>query len=110
MYQMTGTLNMADLAERLPPVLDSRTIWMAFGFLVGTGIKLAIFPLHQWLPNAYSFAPSVVSAFLAATATKVAYYFLVRVIFTLFGVVFVFETMGLQAVLLASSNAPGCGK
>ena len=104
MYQMTGTLNMADLAERLPPVLDSRTIWMAFGFLVvGTGIKLAIFPLHQWLPNAYSFAPSVVSAFLAATATKVAYYFLVRVIFTLFGVVFVFETMGLQAVLLPLS-------
>ena len=105
-YQMTGTLNIADLAERLPPVFTTRTIWMAFGFLVvGTSIKLAVFPLHQWLPNAYTFAPSVVSAFLSATATKVAYYFLVRVIFTLFGVVFVFETMGLSRILLPLSIA-----
>ena len=73
MYQMTGTLNMADLAVRLGPVLGTRTIWMAFGFLVvGASIKLALFPLHQWLPNAYTYAPSVVSAFLSATATKVA--------------------------------------
>ncbi|MFP8875212.1 MAG: proton-conducting transporter membrane subunit, partial [Myxococcota bacterium] len=105
-YQMTGTLNMADLAERLPAVLGTRTIRMAFGFLVvGTSIKLAVFPLHQWLPNAYTFAPSVVSAFLSATATKVAYYFLVRVIFTLFGVAFVFETMELSSILLPLSLA-----
>ena len=50
--------------------------------VVGTSIKLALFPLHVWLPNAYTFAPSVVSAFLAATATKVAYYVLVRFVFT----------------------------
>ena len=103
-YQMTGTLNMADLADRLQPVLGTRTVWMAFAFLVvGTSIKLAAFPLHQWLPNAYTFAPSMVSAFLSATATKVAYYVLVRVIFTLFGVAFVFERIGLSSLLLPLS-------
>lgn len=106
LYQMTGTLNLQDLAQRLPPVLETRTIWMAFAFLViGTSIKLAVFPLHQWLPNAYSFAPAVVSAFLSATATKVAYYVLVRLIFTVFGAVFVFEVMQLQLLLVPLSLA-----
>ncbi|MCS5635096.1 MAG: monovalent cation/H+ antiporter subunit D family protein [Myxococcota bacterium] len=103
-YQMTGTLNMVDLADRLPPVLGTRTVWMAFAFLVvGTSIKLAAFPLHQWLPNAYTFAPSMVSAFLSATATKVAYYVLVRIIFTVFGIVFVFERIGLSSLLMPLS-------
>lgn len=106
LYQMTGTLNLQDLAQRLPPVLETRTIWMAFAFLViGTSIKLAVFPLHQWLPNAYSFAPAVVSAFLSATATKVAYYVLVRLIFTVFGAAFVFEVMHLQLLLVPLSLA-----
>ena len=71
LYMMTGTLNMADLAARLPKVLHTRTVLAAFGFLtVGIGLKLAMFPLHLWLPNAYTYAPSVVTAFLAATATK----------------------------------------
>jgi multicomponent Na+:H+ antiporter subunit D len=105
-YQMTGTLNMADLAVRLDPVRDTRTLSMAFAFLiVGTGIKLAIFPLHQWLPNAYTYAPSLVAGFLSATATKVAFYFLARLVFTVFGVAFAFESMGLGAVLLPASVA-----
>jgi len=73
LYMMTGTLNMADLAARLPAVESTRTIYTAFVFiLVGACLKLALFPLHLWLPGAYACAPSVVSAFLAATATKVA--------------------------------------
>ena len=70
---MTGTLNMADLAARLPAVADTRTVRAAFAFLtIGISLKLALFPLHLWLPNAYAYAPSAVTAFLAATATKVA--------------------------------------
>ena len=58
----------------------------ALAFLtVGVSLKLALFPLHHWLPNAYAFAPSAVSAFLAATATKVAVYVLLRFYFTVFG-------------------------
>lgn len=100
-YMMTGTLNMVDLAERLPAVESTRTVRTAFAFLtVGISIKLALFPLHVWLPNAYAYAPSVVTAFLAATATKVSCYLLLRVIFTVFGVEFAFGAMQLDAVLV----------
>ncbi len=86
MYMMTGSLNMADLATLMPAVVDSRVIHAALAFLtVGICLKLALFPLHLWLPNAYAHAPSVVTAFLAATATKVAVYILIRIIFTVFG-------------------------
>jgi len=100
MYVMTGTLNMADLAQRLPEV-SSRTVSVAFAFLtVGISLKLALFPLHLWLPDAYTFAPSTVTAFLASTATKVAVYMLVRFFFTIFGPTFSLEVMTFQWVLL----------
>ncbi len=106
MYLMTGTLNLADLAERLATQHDSRTIHAAFAFLaVGVSIKLAVFPLHQWLPDAYAQAPPPVSAFLAATGTKVAFYVLVRLVFTVFGAVFVFERLGLDLLLMPLSVA-----
>lgn len=106
MYQMTGTLNMVDMANRLEAVNDTRTILVALAFVVvGISTKLAVFPLHQWLPNAYSFAPSIVSAFLASTATKVAYYLLIRFCLGIFGVVFVFETVGIDQVLMPLSIA-----
>ncbi len=86
---MTGTLNMQDLAARLPEVSDTRTVRAGFAFLtVGIGLKLALFPLHLWLPNAYAYAPSAVTAFLAATATKVAVYVLLRFMLDVFGVEF----------------------
>ncbi len=110
-YMMTGTLNMAELTERLHrqvevqnriiTVIESRTVLAAFAFLtVGISIKLALFPLHVWLPNAYTYAPSMVSAFLASTATKVSFYLLLRVIFTIFGVQFAFHDMSLNQVLM----------
>jgi multicomponent Na+:H+ antiporter subunit D len=100
MYVMTGTLNMMDLAQRLPEV-SSRTVSVAFAFLtVGISLKLALFPLHLWLPDAYTFAPSTVTAFLASTATKVAVYMLVRFFFTIFGPSFSLEVMTFQWVLL----------
>ena len=67
LYAMTGTLNMADLAQRLPEVSDTRTMHTAVAFLVvGVCLKLALFPLHLWLPNAYTYAPSTVTALVAA--------------------------------------------
>ena len=86
LYMMTGTLNMADLAERLAAVENNRTVLAGFAFLsVGLGLKIALFPLHFWLPNAYTYAPSVSTAFLAATATKVSVYVVVRFIYTIVG-------------------------
>ena len=115
LYALTGTLNMLDLAQRLPEVANSRTARTGFAFLtVGLGLKIALFPLHLWLPNAYAFAPSAVSAFLAATATKVAVYVLLRFVFSVFGVEFALGAMPLAiglavlgsiAVLSASTVA-----
>lgn len=100
MYMMTGTLNIADLADRVPAVAESRTILVALAFLtVGICLKLALFPLHLWLPNAYTYAPSVVTAFMAATATKVAVYILIRILFTVFGGVGVLETTPVAGIL-----------
>jgi multicomponent Na+:H+ antiporter subunit D len=106
MYEATGTLNMADLAVRLPQSSQPRTIVVAFAFLtVGLNVKLAVFPLHQWLVGAYGYAPSAVSAFIAGTATKVIYYLLLRFVFSVFGLAFVFGTLGFGSVLLPLSLA-----
>ena len=106
LYAMTGTLNLADLADRISAVSDTRTVHAAFAFIVvGMGLKAAIFPLHLWLPNAYCYAPSVVTAFLAATATKVSIYVLLRLIFTVFGGVFSYELLEIDRILVALALA-----
>ena len=101
LYMTTGTLNIVDLGNRLAEVGPNRTVLVALAFItVGAGIKLALFPLHIWLPNAYTYAPAVVTAFIAATATKVAYYVLVRFVYSIFRVDLAFEVHRLDAVLL----------
>jgi multicomponent Na+:H+ antiporter subunit D len=101
MYQMTGTLNMHDLSNRLPEVAQTRTVFTAFAFvIVGVCLKLALFPLHLWLPNAYAYAPSIVTAFFAATATKVAIYLLIRFTYSVFGFSFSFTALPLQLLFV----------
>ncbi len=100
-YMVTGTLNIADMAAQLAAVGPNRTVLVALACIgIGTGIKLAVFPLHIWLPNAYTYAPAIVTAFLAATATKVAYYVLVRFVFSIFGAELAFGALRLDAVLM----------
>ncbi len=106
LYAMTGTLNMADLAQRLPELYEHRTIHTAFAFImVGFALKLALFPLHLWLPNAYTYAPTVVTIFLAATATKVAVYVMLRMVFTVFGFSFIENTPTDELFLLLCVTA-----
>jgi multicomponent Na+:H+ antiporter subunit D len=94
LYAMTGTLNMADLAVRIPDVAETRTVHTAYAFIViGICLKLALFPLHLWLPNAYTYAPSAVTALMASTGTKVAIYVLVRFVYTVFGPEFSYGEM-----------------
>jgi multicomponent Na+:H+ antiporter subunit D len=79
----------------------------ALAFLtVGISLKLALFPLHQWLPNAYAYAPSAVSAFLAATATKVSVYALLRFYFSVFGETAIFQRLPMEDLMLR----PGAGR
>ena len=84
-YMMTGTLNLADIELRIRDVADQKPILVAAGFItVGLALKAAVFPLHVWLPNAYRYAPHIVTAFLAACATKVSLYVLLRFDFLVF--------------------------
>ena len=85
LYITTGSLNMADLSQLLPDLYNSKTVFVGFTFIIiGLGIKMAMFPLHGWLPDAYTHAPSAVSTSVAPLVTKVMAYALIRVMFTVF--------------------------
>jgi multicomponent Na+:H+ antiporter subunit D len=84
-YMMTGTLNLHDMEARIAQVGDESPILAAAGFItIGLALKAAIFPLHVWLPNAYTWSPHITTAFLAACATKVSLYVLLRFDFFVF--------------------------
>ena len=86
LYFMTGTLNMADMAQRLPAIADSPTVLGAMALIViGLALKMALFPLHVWLPDAHSYSPPGVAALLAAVQVKAGAYALIRILFDVFG-------------------------
>ncbi|AHK79878.1 NADH/ubiquinone/plastoquinone [Ectothiorhodospira haloalkaliphila] len=83
LYGLTGTLNMADIADKLADVEDTGLITViAMMFLVSFGIKAGAFPFFFWLPASYHTPQVAVSALFAALLTKVGVYALFRV-FTL---------------------------
>jgi len=85
LYSVTGSLNMHDLSLILPPLYGNRVVQAAFVFfLVGLSIKMALFPLHTWLPDAHAFAPSEISAMLSGIIIEVSTYAFIRVSFSVF--------------------------
>jgi len=98
LYLTTGTLNMQDIHTILQTnetIRDSNAVIIAFLFiLVGIWIKMAFFPLHGWLPNAYSYCPSTSACILAPLMTKVSVYVMIRVMIGVFGVEWVFVHFG----------------
>jgi multicomponent Na+:H+ antiporter subunit D len=85
-YFSTGTLNMADAAVRLAPLADNPATLGALGLIViGLGLKMALFPLHVWLPDAHASAPPGVAALLAAVQVKAGAYALIRIVHGVFG-------------------------
>jgi multicomponent Na+:H+ antiporter subunit D len=109
-FIMTGSLNLNDISEQINNVSTIRPILASLAFItVGISLKLALFPLHSWLPNAYTYAPSVASAFLASTATKVAVYLLIRYFFDVYGYNIVFEDYWLSMLLIILSIAAMIG-
>jgi multicomponent Na+:H+ antiporter subunit D len=100
LYIVTGSLNMADLAKLLPPLYHSDVVLIALAFfLIGTAIKMGLFPLHVWLPDAYTFAPSAVSSFIAPLMTKVMAYILIRVMLTVFEPAYSLKAVPLGTIL-----------
>ena len=85
-YFSTGSLNMADVAGLLPAVADSPTIAAAAALItVGLGVKMALFPLHVWLPDAHTNAPPAIAALLAAVQVKAGAYAIIRINYGVFG-------------------------
>lgn len=100
LYIVTGSLNIMDLSLLLPNLYHSKVILIAFAFfMVGIAIKIALFPLHVWLPDAYTYAPSTVSALVAATMTKVGAYVMMRIMFTVFQPYFSVELLPVTTIL-----------
>lgn len=80
-YFTTGTLSMAGAAEGLGELGDSPTLVAAVVLMVvGLATKMALFPLHVWLPGAHSHAPPAAAALLASVQVKVAAYALIRIL------------------------------
>ncbi len=77
-YSATGTVNMADLSEKMAVLPAGLLGALSVLLLVVFGIKAAIFPLFFWLPDSYPTAPSPVTAVFAGLLTKVGVYAIFR--------------------------------
>jgi len=95
LYSVTGSLNMLDIstqlgntASRYVPVAAVALIL----FLVGFCVKSALFPLHEWLPDAHSIAPSPISALLSALVIKMGVLGVRRILFVFYGPAFSIES------------------
>jgi len=110
----TGTLNMADLAVKLAEVgYGSTLVLTAFGLMTGgLTVKVALFPLHTWQPDAYAHAPDSVSAFISALVSTVSAYAVARLLFSVFTVDFLaavpaarWALLGLASVSIVAGSA-----
>jgi multicomponent Na+:H+ antiporter subunit D len=85
LFAGTGSLNITDVASRIGDV-DPRLVFTAGLLMIGgLGIKMALFPLHVWMPRAYAMAPTVSASLMAPLVTKVSAYVLLRITFWVFG-------------------------
>jgi multicomponent Na+:H+ antiporter subunit D len=101
LYLATGSLNMADLARLLPQISDSTVVLTAFLIcLTGLYMKMALFPLHAWLPNAYAYAPSAAAGMIAPLTTKVMVYVLIRITLFVFKPEFTFAQSSLNHAMV----------
>ncbi len=93
-YIATGTLNMAEISLLIPQMADSGIIRFAFFIcLTGLFVKMSVFPLHGWLPNAYSYAPTSSIGLIAPLTTKVTVYIMIRIALYVFTPDFTFKTL-----------------
>jgi len=100
LYAVTGSLNMADMQNLLPVIYDSKVVLAALAFfMVGFSIKIGLFPLHAWLPDAYTHAPSAASALIAGLMTKVGAYAMIRFMFSVFTPAFVIDITRMAEIL-----------
>ncbi len=107
LYLITGSLNMVDIAGILPQLYGSKVVLAAFIIcMTGLFIKMALFPFHSWLPNAYAFSPSPAVGLIAPLTTKVMVYVMIRLTLYVFTPEFTFASARINTafVWLAASG------
>ncbi len=111
LYAVTGTLNMADMADKLPFLLDSKAIVGGLLFIfIGLGIKMALVPFHGWMPEAYAYAPDSVSPIMASLLTKIVLLAWVRIIYWVLNAsIAIFDIPILQMVAVLGALAAVIG-
>ena len=111
LYAVTGTLNMADMADRLPFLLGSKALVGGLLFIfIGLGIKMALVPFHSWMPEAYAYAPDSVSPIMASLLTKIVLLAWVRIIYwVLNSSIAIFDIPILQLVAVLGTLAAVIG-
>ncbi|TNC18291.1 Na+/H+ antiporter subunit D [Georgenia sp. 311] len=77
-YAAVGTVNLAQLSQRMGEIDPGTQLVLQLMLLVAFGIKAAVFPLHAWLPDSYPTAPAPVTAVFAGLLTKVGVYAIIR--------------------------------
>ncbi len=101
LYISTGSLNMADLRGLIEPLGTSRAVFVGFILvLLGLWIKMAFFPFHGWLPNAYVHAPTAAGCFMAPLVTKVTIYVMFRMMFSVFSAEYVFGVLSIKGLVV----------
>ncbi|MGJ6979680.1 Na+/H+ antiporter subunit D [Aestuariimicrobium soli] len=98
-YGATGTVNLAQLSERLGALPASLQLTIQLLLLVVFSIKAAVFPLSTWLPDSYPIAPASVTAVFAGLLTKVGVYAIIRLQFLLFPDSHLTELLLIAAIL-----------
>jgi len=105
LYIMTGSLNMDDVSSLIPGIITSRAVLVGFIFiLLGVWIKMALFPLHTWLPNAYHYAPNTVSCLIGPLSTKVSVLIMIRIMFSVFTGEYVFSLLNWSTFVVSLAS------
>ncbi|MBQ3862827.1 MAG: monovalent cation/H+ antiporter subunit D family protein [Schwartzia sp.] len=114
LYAMTGSLNMADISERIQPFVNTPLFaFVVACFLIAFGIKMALFPLHGWQPDSYTYSHPGAAGFISGCMSKVPAYAMLRYFFYVFGIhntvmgalMNVLGIMGICGILIGSVMA-----
>lgn len=110
MYAMTGSLNMADIGARIQPFIHTPLFaFVIASFLIAFGIKMALFPLHGWQPDAYTYSHPAAAGIISGCMSKVPAYAMLRYFYYVFGpneaLLNALGIMGICGILIGSVMA-----
>ncbi len=107
-YSQLGTLNIADIAEKMPMMDNKLKVLSLVFFILAIGVEAEIFPLNGWAPDVYTEAPGPIGAAFAGIVVKAAIYASVRLVYTMYdlsGAIDLFMIMGLLTFIVAETTA-----